>query len=140
MVRLIATESHATSYSLNPLLRELIYLHLGFGSVPGFGTLKSEKGANVLPDLLGVDSILLDTLEQRLKGLGVTDILDQLAELIASDDLHNRTEYWAVLHLIIEQGTEVLLRQDSNNVIQETIQTTGCYSLVGRGCLYKVLL
>lgn len=82
----------------------------------------SELGRN---DLLHVDAVLEQPTELGADLGGLVGGLNQGLELSAGHDLDNGTEDGAVLHLLLEQGAQLLLGQDGDDGVQKTVQSSG---------------
>lgn len=76
-------------------------------------------------DLLHIDSVLGQQVELGADRGGLVGSRHKSLQLRAGHDLHDGTEGGIVLHLLLEQGTQLLLGQDSDDGVQETAQSSG---------------
>lgn len=87
--------------------------------------LESDHGELQGHHLLHVDSLGGQTGELSADLRGRAGGIEQTLQLIAGHDLDHGTEDGAVLHLLVEQGAELLLGQDGDDLIQKCAQASG---------------
>lgn len=70
-----------------------------------------------------VDSVRLNPGKQRTKGLRLGHLGNQATQLLAGQDLDHSPEDFPIFHLVLEQGTELILGQHSDNIVNQAVKT-----------------
>lgn len=86
-------------------------------STPPCYCLVSDQSELKGDDLLHIDSVLGQQIELGANLGGLVGSLHESLQLRAGHDLHDRAEGSIVLHLLLEQGAQLLLGQDSDDGI-----------------------